>query len=291
MQIKDLMKKVRKIHIKTNRLVDELFGGEFHSAFKGKGIEFTDLRKYEFGDDIRSIDWKVTARFNEPYIKVFEEERELSIMLLTDISPSMDFGSLFENKKQIATEIASIISLSAVKNRDKVGSIFFSDDVNSYYSLKKGLQHSLVIIRDMIARTGSGTKTNYEVAADYLLNSQKKKAVVFFISDFINFNSFKKLGIINKKHDLICVRIKDRLEKNPPEFFYGNFLELESGKEAGISFGDNNLYKSEALSEDEAFKKKLKKYGIDLLDIMTEDDYVKKLNLFFKKRIARKSLR
>jgi len=289
LDIVKLMKKVKKIQIKTNRLVDELFGGEYHSAFKGKGLEFADLRKYEPGDDFRSIDWKITAKFNTPYVKMYEEERELTILFLLDMSDSMNFCSKYETKLYTAAEIAAIISLSAVKNKDKIGAVFFDENIRKSIKPAKGLKHSLVIIRDMLAMNSVNGKTDYSKVLDYVLNVHKKKAVVFFISDFINFNQWKQLSILNKKHDLICVKIKDRLEENPPEFLYSELQEFETSNIKTVSTGDNREIKSKIIKAEEEFSKNILKSGVDLVSIYTGEDYVRELNLFFKKRISRRN--
>jgi len=288
MEITELMKKVRTIEIKTNRLVQELFGGQYHSAFKGKGLEFADLRNYQAGDDFRSIDWKSTARFNTPYVKMYEEERELTIMLLLDVSSSMDFASKYSAKKDIAAEIAALIAFSADRNEDKIGAMIFSDDVENYITPAKGLSHSLHIIRDIIAAPYDDKKTDLNKAIDHLMMAQKKRCVVFMISDFEGDIDLKKLNTVSKKHDFIGIRIKDILEEKPPEFFSGVFTGSESGESIGVALGDNLEFISRNAKRLERFDNEIKKRGIDIVDLYTDSDYVKEMRLFFKKRISRR---
>jgi uncharacterized protein (DUF58 family) len=287
MEIAKLMSKVHKLQIKTSRLVDEVFGGAYHSAFKGKGLEFAELKKYEPGDDYRSIDWKVTARFNSPFVKKYEEERELTILFVLDTSKSMDFGSKFSSKKEIATELSAILQFSALKNKDKLGSVFFDKEVKKYIKPAKGLKNSLVVLRDYIADNNKEYVKDYQIAIEHILRVQKRKAIVFFISDFLGFDSWHKMSLLNKKHDLICIRIKDIIEEECPESFFGE-LQNHNGCNMSVSQGDRGLYAVKYKDNEEYFKSQYKKYGIDFIDIFTHDDYIKKLRLFFKNRLTRR---
>ncbi|MBA3985325.1 MAG: DUF58 domain-containing protein, partial [Flavobacteriales bacterium] len=217
MDTKELLKKVRKIEIKTRRLSDNLFGGEYHTTFKGRGMTFSEVRQYQFGDDVRNIDWNVTARYNEPFIKVFEEERELTMMLLIDISGSEYFGSTPQFKNEIVTEIAATLAFSALQNNDKIGLILFTDVIELYIPPKKGKSHVLRIIRDLIEFKPKSKKTNIQQALQFLSNVMKKKAIVFVISDFITDEDYKNaLKIASKRHDLTGIRIFDALEETIP---------------------------------------------------------------------------
>ena len=217
MDTKELLKKVRKIEIKSRRLSDNLFGGEYLSTFKGRGMTFSEVRKYEFGDDIRSIDWNVTARYNEPFIKIFEEERELTVMLLVDVSGSEAFATKNKLKKEIITEIAATLAFSALKNNDKVGAILFSDKVELFIPPNKGKSHILRIIRELIEFTPNSIKTNIDSSLRFLLNVIQKKAIVFLLSDFINENYDKSLKLASKKFDLTGIRIYDIKETKIPK--------------------------------------------------------------------------
>ncbi|MCK9223946.1 MAG: DUF58 domain-containing protein [Candidatus Muirbacterium halophilum] len=287
MEIAKLMSKVLKLQIKTSRLVDEVFGGAYHSAFKGKGLEFAELKKYEHGDDYRAIDWKATAKFNSPFVKKFEEERELTILFVLDISRSMDFGSKYSSKKEIVTELSAILQFSALKNKDKLGAVFFDNNVKKYVKPAKGLKNSLVILRDYIANSNLVFEKDYNEVIEHILKVQKRKAVVFFISDFLGFESWHKLSLLNKKHDLICLRIKDIIEEECPEFFFGD-VQSFNGDIYSVAHGDRAMYMNEYNSSEGKFNSNYKKYGIDFVDIFTHDDYIKKLRLFFKNRMLRR---
>ena len=230
MDTKELLKKVRKIEIKSRRLSDNLFGGEYLSTFKGRGMTFSEVRKYEFGDDIRSIDWNVTARYNEPFIKIFEEERELTVMLLVDVSGSEAFATKNKLKKEIITEIAATLAFSALKNNDKVGAILFSDKVELFIPPNKGKSRILRIIRELIEFTPNSIKTNIDSSLRFLLNVIQKKAIVFLLSDFIDDNYEKSLKIASKKFDLTGIRIYDIKETEIPKIGIVPIIDAESGK-------------------------------------------------------------
>ena len=230
METKELLKKVRKIEIKTRRLSDNIFGGEYHSAFKGRGMTFSEVRQYQYGDDIRNIDWNVTARYNEPFIKVFEEERELTLMLLIDISGSEFFGTQNQFKREILTEIAATLSFSALKNNDKVGLILFTDEIELYIPPKKGRFHILRIIRELLEFKPRSKKTNISKALEFFSGVLKKKAIAFLMSDFISSDYEKTLKIAAKKHDLTGIRVFDRREEQIPNLGFVPMLDSESGR-------------------------------------------------------------
>ena len=230
MDTKELLKKVRKIEIKTRRLSDHMFGGEYHSTFKGRGMTFSEVRQYQFGDDVRSIDWNVTARYNEPYIKVFEEERELTLMLLVDISGSEFFGTDEQFKNEIVTEIAATLAFSALQNNDKIGLILFSDQIELFIPPKKGKSHVLRIIRELIEHKGQSKKTDLVNALKYLSNVMKKKAIVFVLSDFITENYKDTLKIVSGKHDVTGIRVYDKHEEQLPNLGMVQMQDQETGE-------------------------------------------------------------
>ena len=231
METKDLLKKVRKIEIKTRRLSDHIFSGEYHTSFKGRGMTFSEVRQYQFGDDIRAIDWNVTARYNEPYVKVFEEERELTMMLMVDISGSENFGTKNQLKSEIVTEIAATMAFSATQNNDKIGLILFSDDIELYIPPKKGKSHVLRIIRELIEFQPKSKKTDLSQALKFLSATQKKKAIVFLISDFMVDDDYEKtLKIAGKKHDVTGIRVYDQREEKMPNVGVIEVEDAESGK-------------------------------------------------------------
>ncbi|HLU80507.1 MAG TPA: DUF58 domain-containing protein, partial [Flavobacteriaceae bacterium] len=230
METKELLKKVRKIEIKTRRLSDHIFGGEYHSAFKGRGMTFSEVRQYQFGDDVRNIDWNVTARYNEPFVKVFEEERELTMMLMVDVSGSELFGTSKNFKKDIVTEIAATLAFSATKNNDKIGLILFSDQIELYIPPKKGTSHVLRIIRELIEFKPQSQKTNLSTALKFLSNLMKKKTIVFVLSDFMDDNYDHTMKIVGNKHDVTGIRVYVRREKEIPNLGVVQMYHRETGK-------------------------------------------------------------
>ncbi len=294
METSELLKKVRKIEIKTRALSKNIFAGQYHSAFKGKGMAFSEVREYQFGDDIRSIDWNVTARFNHPFIKVFEEERELTVMLLVDVSGSGFFGTQKQLKKDLMTEIAAVISFSAIQNNDKIGVILFSDKVEKFIPPKKGRQHILRIIRELIEFEPSSTQTNISEALRYLTNAIKKKSTAFLLSDFIDYNHSKAcvnfeeaLRIANRKHDVVALRILDIREKNMPSLGLVKMYDAELATEQWVDTSDpktrqNFLYWWNGFENrlSDSFKKSM----VDNALIYTGEDFVKPLTKLFKKR-------
>ena len=282
MSTKDLIKKIRKIEIKTRGLSNHIFSGGYHTAFKGKGMIFSEVKDYILGDDIRDIDWNVTARFNSPYIKTYEEERETTVMLLIDISRSNIFGSKNQLKKDLITEISAVLAFSAIQNNDKIGVIFFSEKIEKYIPAKKGKKHILRIIHELISIKPENKKTNIKEAINFFNSINKKRSICFIISDFIDDNYIEIISIANKKHDVICVKIQDYLEQKLPKLGLLNILDPETGKRKIINSNKTIQKKQNNLN------KKLAKKGVDLIELLTNESYIKELNNFFKKRSKRK---
>ena len=287
---KKIFQKVKRIEIKTRGLVNELFGGEYHSIFKGRGMTFSEVREYNPGDDIRLIDWNVTARTGSPFIKVFEEERELTVFLLVDISASGEFGTGSQLKKDYSAEIASVLGFSAIKNNDKVGLILFSDTIEKYIVPKKGKTHVLRVIRELLYKDPIGSKTSISKALDYLLKVAKRKCVVFLISDFLDDNFLTSLKVVNKKHDFLAIQVLDPAELEFPDL---GFLKVEDPETGEMLWIDTSSKKTiEQLKKDIStkqlnFKKKMRNSGIDLVSISTDKDFVDPLLSFFKSREKR----
>jgi len=290
----ELLKRVRKIEIKTRGLSRQIFAGEYHSAFKGRGMAFSEVREYQYGDDIRSIDWNVTARFNQPYIKVFEEERELTVMLLIDVSGSRMFGTTNKLKKNLITEISAVLAFSAIQNNDKIGVIFFSDKVEKFIPPKKGRSHILHIIRELISLKPSSEGTNISEALRYLTNAIKKRCTAFVLSDFMDFkestvepNFINALNIASNKHDLVSLRVFDPREQQLPSMGLVNFKDAETGQYAWIDTASSVVRKkySEWWQQTErALKQTFSRTKVDSVAIATNEDYVKPLIKLFKLR-------
>jgi len=285
----ELLKKVRKIEIKTRGLSANIFAGEYHSAFKGRGMAFSEVREYQFGDDVRNIDWNVTARYNKPYIKIFEEERELTVMLLIDVSGSRDFGSFEKFKKNVITEISAILSFSAIQNNDKIGVIFFSETIEKFIPPKKGKSHILRIIRELIDFEPENKGTNISEALRYMTNAIKKRCTCFIISDFIQSeNEFDKaLTIANNKHDVVALRIFDEREASLPPIGMIKLKDAETGEYIWVDSSSRQVRESYAQWWKEASAKldwSFKKSGVDYANINTKEDYVRSLMTLFKKR-------
>ena len=287
MNTKELLKKVRKIEIKTRRLSDHVFGGEYHSTFKGRGMTFSEVRQYQFGDDVRSIDWNVTARYNEPFVKVFEEERELTLMLVADISGSEFFGTDSQFKNEIITEIAETLAFSALQNNDKIGLILFSDEIELFIPPKKGKSHVLRIIRELLEFQPSSKKTNLSQALKYLTNVMKKKAIVFVLSDFIADEYKDTLKIVAKKHDVTGIRVYDKREEEIPNLGMVQMQDAETGELLLVNTNSkavrNNYfiyYKERVAYFQDAFTKS----GAGALSCRVDESYVKKLLGYFKHR-------
>ena len=287
METKDLLKKVRKIEIKTRRLSNNIFGGEYHSTFKGRGMTFSEVRNYQFGDDVRSIDWNVTARYNEPFVKVFEEERELTLMLVVDVSSSGLFGTDNALKKNIITEISATLAFSALQNNDKVGLILFSDQIELFISPSKGKTHVLRIIRELIEFKPKSKKTNISTALEFLISVLKKKSIAFILSDFISSNYEKTLKIASKKHDLTGIKVFDKLEEFIPNFGLVQMFDQETEQvqlvDTSSKFVRNNYKKQRTLKFKE-FSDLFKRNGAGTILCRTDESYIKKLLNYFKTR-------
>lgn len=287
METTDLIKRVRAIEIKTRGISKNIFAGEYHSAFKGRGMTFSEVREYMYGDDIRNIDWNVTARFNHPYIKIFEEERELTVVLLVDVSGSSVFGSRKMLKKNMITEISAVLAFSAIQNNDKVGVIFFTDRVEKFIPPKKGRKHILHIIRELINFQPENKQTNLTEPLRYLTNAIKKRATVFMLSDFISEDFEDALKIANKKHDMVAIRIYDRRETLLPPVGLLRLKDAESGNEMWVDSSSRlvrNSYQDWWNKQEKNIKEVFTRSGVDQISIHTEEDYVKQLMLLFKKR-------
>ncbi|WP_088324515.1 DUF58 domain-containing protein [Polaribacter tangerinus] len=287
MDTKEILKKVRKIEIKTKRLSNDIFGGEYHSSFKGRGMTFSEVRKYQFGDDVRAIDWNVTARYNEPYIKVFEEERELTMMLLVDVSGSELFGTSSQFKKDTVTEIAATLAFSATQNNDKVGLILFSDAIELFIPPKKGKSHVLRIIRELIEFKPKSKKTNIAVALKFLSSVLKKRAIVFMLSDFMDDDYEKTLKIAANKHDLTGIRVFDKYDDEIPNLGMVPMLDAESGAIQLVNTAAasvRNSYKENALRLSNYYKSMFKRSGAGAVNARVDENYVKILLGYFKNK-------
>lgn len=288
METKDLLKKVRKIEIKTRRLSDHIFSGEYHTSFKGRGMTFSEVRQYQFGDDIRAIDWNVTARYNEPYVKVFEEERELTMMLMVDISGSESFGTQNQLKSEIVTEIAATMAFSATQNNDKIGLILFSDQIELYIPPKKGKSHVLRIIRELIEFEPKSKKTDLSQALKFLSSTQKKKAIVFVISDFMVEDDYEKtLKIAGKKHDITGVRVYDVREEKIPNIGMVEMEDAETGEILVVNTASKNArlsYEKQYRDKVNYFKDIFSKCGSGTVNTRVDESYVTKLLGYFKSR-------
>jgi uncharacterized protein (DUF58 family) len=286
-----LLKKVRKIEIKTKGLSNHIFAGEYHTAFKGKGMAFSEVREYQLGDDIRSIDWNVTARYNAPFVKVFEEEREMTVMLLIDVSASGNFGTQKQFKRELATELAAILAFSAIKNNDKVGVIFFTDKVEKFIPPKKGKSHILRIIREVLAFEATGKGTDIAGALEYFSAVIKKRSICFILSDFMSKEFDKPLKIASKKHDLVALRIHDTREDTLPNVGLVPMQDAEAEQMMFVDTSSKKVRDNFAKNKTQATEKLRKLFpasGVDLIDITTGTDYVKPLINFFKTRRKRR---
>jgi len=292
METTDLLKQVRKIEIKTRGLSRNIFAGEYHSAFKGRGMAFSEVREYQFGDDIRNIDWNVTARYSHPYVKIFEEERELTVMLLIDVSGSHDFGTSRKFKRNVITEIAAILAFSAIQNNDKTGVIFFSDKIEKFIPPKKGKSHILRIIRELIDFKPDNLGTNIPEALRYFTNVIKKKCTAFVISDFMDQHADleRALSVANNKHDVVAVRIFDERETELPSIGMLKVKDAETGNYVWVNSSDpltRTRYKAWWLEQSDRLKGIFTRCGVDAAMINTNEDYVRALMNLFKKREAR----
>ncbi|MCG8578009.1 MAG: DUF58 domain-containing protein [Flavobacteriales bacterium] len=295
METKELIKKVRKIEIKTKGLSNQIFSGEYHSAFKGRGMAFSEVRDYAVGDEIRTIDWNVTARFNEPFVKVFEEERELTVMLLVDVSASGMFGTRNQLKRETITELCAVLAFSAVSNNDRIGLIMFADGIEKFIPPKKGKSHILRIIRELINFEPSSTQTNLSEALKYFTKMVKKKSIAFVLSDFMdqrNENDELKftdsLKIASRKHDVVALKVLDKAELSIPNIGMALFKDLESGEAKWVNTSSAKVrkrYEEEAKKRDEELRKIFRRSKTDFAEIFTDEGYIKPLMNLFKNRV------
>ena len=289
---KEILKKVRQIEIRTKNVVNDFFGGDYHSNFKGRGMTFSEVREYVPGDDVRSIDWNVTARTGKPHIKIFEEERELSVLILIDVSSSGVFGSKKDLKIDLGVEIAAMLSFSAIKNNDKVGLALFSDKIEKYIPPKKGKKHVLRLITDIVNHDfeNSNKRTSIKTAIDFANKISKRKSVIFLISDFIDDNFWNELKFLNFKHDVVGLQIYDTYERNFPNVGLINIHDSETGENTWIdttSKKNRDKFQKNSIEKLNRFSKKCKNIGFDLIQISTDDDYIKFLMQFFRTRANR----
>ena len=288
METSDLLKRVRKIEIKTRGLSNNIFAGQYHSAFKGKGMSFSEVREYQYGDDVRDIDWNVTARYNKPFVKVFEEERELTVMLLIDVSNSLDFGTVKQLKKDMVTEIAATLAFSAIQNNDKIGVIFFSDRIEKFIPPKKGRKHILYIIRELLDFKPESKRTDIKTAVEYLTNVIKKRCTTFMISDFIDENDFRNaLTIANRKHDIVAIQVYDRRMAELPDVGLMKVRDAETGHEQWIDTSSRALRRAHNdwwIQRQGVLNETFTKSNVDSVSIRTDQDYVKSLLNLFAKR-------
>jgi uncharacterized protein (DUF58 family) len=286
MQTSDILKKVRKIEIKTRRLSDHIFSGEYHSHFKGRGMTFSEVRPYQYGDDVRSIDWNVTARYNEPFVKVFEEERELTMLLMVDVSGSEFFGTKNQFKKDTLTEIAATLAFSAIQNNDKVGLLLFSNEIELYIPPKKGRSHVLRIIRELLEFQPKHHQTDIKKALEFLTDVMKKKAIVFMLSDFMDQGYEKPLKIVAKKHDVTAIRVFDPKEVEIPNLGLIPVWDMETGLTHTVDTSSARVrlaYKAHYLKQIDYFKTQFTRSGAGIIHNRTDEDYVKNLLGYFKR--------
>jgi len=291
MDTKDLLKKVRKIEIKSRGLSNQIFSGEYQSAFKGRGMAFSEVREYQMGDEIRTIDWNVTARFNHPYVKVFDEEREMTVMLLVDVSASKNFGTQTQQKQELATELCAVLAFSAIQNNDKVGVLFFSDQVEKFIPPKKGRSHILMIIRELIDFKPKHRGTNVAEALRYFTSVIKKRCTAFLLSDFMSDTFENEIKIANRKHDLIALRLFDLHEEEFPDLGLIPIKDEESGQLEWINTSDKQVrhaFKTAALERNGRLEDLFRRSGVDFTKIGTHQSYIKPLMTLFKKREARR---
>ena len=283
----ELLKKVRELEIKSKKITTQLFSGEYHSAFKGKGMSFREVREYSAGDDVRFIDWNVSARLSTPFTKVFEEERELTVMLLIDTSASNLFGTTGKRKQDLITEMAAVLAFSAIKNNDKIGVIFFSDKVEKFIPAKKGRAHALYIVRELLTITPADKGTDIDVAIKYFNNTARQKSIAFILSDFLDNGYGDDLKVIGRKHDVIGIKVYDKMDMQLPDVGLVQMQDAESRKIKWVDTGSELVrqnYQNYFFNESEICKKNFRKAGADLLHIRTDHDYVKILQQFFHNR-------
>lgn len=288
MDANELLKKIRKIEIKTRGLSSNIFAGEYHSAFKGRGMTFSEVREYQYGDDIRDIDWNVTARMGHPYVKVYEEEREMTVMLLVDVSRSRLFGAVGEEKREMIAEIAATIAFSAISNNDKIGMLFFSDKIEKFIPPKKGKKHILFLIRELLDFTPENPGTDIGVALRYFTDAQKKRSTTFLISDFIDSHDFSRpLSIAARKHDLIAVQVYDRRDASLPDVGIMRVADLETGADRWIDTSNKKVrraYDRWWYDRQQAMTEAMQRSRVDIASVSTDEDYVKSLMALFRMR-------
>ncbi len=288
METSEIIQKVRKIEIKTRGLSSNIFAGQYHSAFKGRGMAFSEVREYQFGDDVRDIDWNVTARFHRPYVKVFEEERELTVMLLIDVSGSLDFGTQKQMKRDMVTEIAATIAFSAIQNNDKIGVVFFSDKIEKYIPPKKGRKHILYIIREMLDFQPESKRTDVKQAVEFLSSVQKRRTTAFILSDFYVRNDFlQSLQICNRKHDVVAIQVYDQRARELPDVGLMKVVDAETGFEQYVDTGSERLrqaYHRYWMNRQAELQETFNKSNVDHVSIATNEDFVKSLLMLFKQR-------
>jgi uncharacterized protein (DUF58 family) len=288
METSEIIKKVRKIEIKTRGLSSNIFAGQYHSAFKGRGMGFSEVREYQYGDDVRDIDWNVTARFHRPYVKVFEEEREMTVMLLIDVSGSLDFGTQKQMKRDMVTEIAATLAFSAIQNNDKIGVVFFSDKIEKYIPPKKGRKHILYIIREMLDFKPESTRTDVKQAIEFLSSVQKRRTTAFILSDFYVRGDFlQSLQIANRKHDVVAIQVYDQRARELPDVGLMKVVDAETGYEQYVDTSSKKLrqaYNKYWLTRQAQLQDTFNKSNVDSVSIATNEDFVKSLLLLFKKR-------
>lgn len=287
----ELLKKVRKIEIKTRGLSQNIFAGEYHSAFKGRGMTFSEVREYQYGDDVRDIDWNVTARHNKPYVKVYEEERELTLMLLVDVSGSKNFGAVGVEKNEMMAEIAATLAFSAIQNNDKVGVIFFTDKVEKFIPPKKGKKHILLVIRELLDFQPESKGTNINFVLEYLTGAIKKRCATFIISDFIDGHDYyKSMSIAGRKHDVTAIQVFDKRETELPNVGLIKLADAETGKEQWVNTSSSrvrNTYKKWWYERQQAMNQTMQRCNVDVTSVATDEDYAKALMALFKKRGGR----
>lgn len=288
METSEILKKVRKIEIKTRGLSQNIFAGQYHSAFKGRGMAFAEVREYQFGDDVRDIDWNVTARFRKPYVKVFEEERELTVMLLVDVSGSLDFGTRSRMKSEMATEIAATIAYSAIQNNDKIGVVFFSDRIEKYIPPKKGRKHILYIIREMLDFKPESRKTDIGGAMEFFTRVMKRRTTAFVLSDFYDRHDFfKQMQIANNKHDVMAIQVYDKWAKALPDVGLVKVVDAELGHEMYVDTSSKKVRAAHArywIERQQMLKDTLSRANVDWVSVATDDDYVKAMMHLFASR-------
>ena len=288
METSEIIKKVRKIEIKTRGLSSNIFAGQYHSAFKGRGMAFSEVREYQFGDDVRDIDWNVTARFHRPYVKVFEEERELTVMLLIDVSGSLDFGTQKQMKRDMVTEIAATIAFSAIQNNDKIGVVFFSDKIEKYIPPKKGRKHILYIIREMLDYHPESKRTDVKQAVEFLSSVQKRRTTAFILSDFYVRNDFQQsLQIANRKHDVVAIQVYDQRARELPDVGLMKVVDAETGYEQYVDTSSKRLrdsYRKYWQGRQSQLQENFNQSNVDNVSIATNEDFVKALLMLFKQR-------